>query len=126
MRARWRWLCACVLPISVAVFSLTVSLVHARDIGARDIGAHDIGVHDIGVDAARQASQIDRLQAEQERLRKEQVLQRAVGAPDGARVTPPEMAASRQDETCVDVTKISVSGAKSGSSNRIAARGGAV
>jgi len=96
-RTRLRALRAYVLPPSVAVlFSLTLSLVHAQD---------------IGFDAARQTSQIDRLQAEQERLREAQGLSRATGAPDGARVTPPEMAASRPDETCIDVGRISVSGA---------------
>ena len=62
-------------------------------------------------DAARQANQIDRLQAEQERLREAQTLRKTTRAPDGKAVAPPEVPTSSPGETCVPVDSISVSGA---------------
>lgn len=66
---------------------------------------------DIRDDAARQANQIDRLQAEQERLREAQTLRKTTRAPDGTTVTPPEAAISSPGETCVAINSISVIGA---------------
>lgn len=63
-------------------------------------------------DAARQANQIDRLQAEQERLREAQILRKTTRAPSGNAVAPPEVTTSGPGETCISVNSISVGGAK--------------
>jgi len=65
---------------------------------------------DIGFNAATQANQINRLQAEQARFREEQALRKATSAPEGNVATPPNMVTSHSVETCIDIKKISLNG----------------
>jgi hemolysin activation/secretion protein len=62
-------------------------------------------------DAARQANQIERLQAEQDRLRQDEVLRKTMRAPQGSPTSAPDAVLSTPGETCVAVDTISVSGA---------------
>lgn len=69
-----------------------------------------LGQATTGDAAARQANQIERLQAEQERFREAQTLRKTSRAPDGKPAAVPDAASSAPGETCVAVNNIAVSG----------------
>ncbi|MBO0131600.1 MULTISPECIES: ShlB/FhaC/HecB family hemolysin secretion/activation protein [Agrobacterium tumefaciens complex] len=85
------------LALSAALLSLAV----------KTAPAHAQGVTN---DAARQANQIERQQAEQDRLRQEEMLRKTTRAPQGRPTTAPDTASSAPGETCLPVSRISVSG----------------
>jgi hemolysin activation/secretion protein len=61
-------------------------------------------------DAVRQSQSIERQQAEQNRLREEEILRKTTRAPQGARPQAPDTVVSAPGDTCLPVKSISVSG----------------
>lgn len=85
------------LALFATLLSLTVNALPANAQGVTN-------------DAARQANQIERQQAEQDRLRQEEILRKTTRAPQGKPAAAPDAVSSAPGETCLPVNTISVIG----------------